>query len=55
MRARMVVAVAAFGGGFLWKISHTLNLLTAFGFGVIGTVWFALRGRELLLSDKQTA
>jgi len=47
-----VVAVAAFGGGFLWKISPSVNLLTAFGFGVIGTIWFAMRGRELVISQK---
>ena len=42
-----IVSVAAFGGAFLWMISPQTNLLTAFGFGVIGTVWFALRGKEL--------
>jgi MFS family permease len=39
-----IVSLAAFGGAFLWQISPATNLLTAFGFGIIGTVWFALRG-----------
>lgn len=43
-----VVSVAAFGGGFLWAmISPEANFLAAFAFGVLGTVWFALRGRDL--------
>ena len=37
-----VVAVAAFGGSFLWLISPATNFLAAFAFGVIGTLWFAL-------------
>ena len=40
-----VVSLAAFGGGLLWKISPTVNLWTAFGFGVIGTIFFAVFGR----------
>jgi len=43
----VVVSFAAFGGAFLWRISPQVNLLTAFGFGVLGTLWFALRGQEL--------
>ena len=43
----VIVSVAAFGGAFLWSASPTVNLLTAFAFGVLGTVWFALRGRDL--------
>lgn len=42
-----VVSVAAFGGAFLWMISPAANFLTASAFGLIGTVWFALRGRDL--------
>ena len=42
-----VVSVAAFGGAFLWRRSPALNLMTAFAFGVAGTAWFALRGRDL--------
>lgn len=42
-----IVSLAAFGGAALWLISPATNLLTAFGFGVIGTIWFALRGKEV--------
>ncbi len=42
-----IVSVAAFGGALLWMISPRVNLLTAFAFGAIGTIWFALRGRDL--------
>lgn len=40
------VSVAALGGAFLWMISPQVNLWTAFGFGVVGTLWFALFGRD---------
>jgi MFS family permease len=43
----VIVAFAAFGGAVLWSVSPRLNLLTAFGFGVAGTIWFASRGRDL--------
>lgn len=43
----VVVAVAAFGGAFLWMISPETNFLAAFAFGVAGTLWFALRGKDL--------
>jgi MFS family permease len=41
-----IVSVAAFGGAGLWLISPEVNFLTAFGFGVAGTVWFVWRGKE---------
>jgi hypothetical protein len=40
------VALAAVGGAFLWQISPSTNFITAFAFGVAGTVWFALFGEE---------
>lgn len=43
----VIVSLAAFGGALLWSASPRLNLLTAFAFGVLGTIWFALRGRDL--------
>ncbi len=43
----VLVSAAALGGAFLWWISPETNLLAAFGFGVIGTTWFILRGRDL--------
>jgi MFS family permease len=41
------VSVAAFGGAFLWLVSPTLNLLTAFAFGILGTLYYAVRGRDI--------
>jgi MFS family permease len=43
----VIVAFAAFGGALLWRVSPELNLLTAFGFGVLGTLWFAWRGSSV--------
>lgn len=43
----VIVSVAAFGGAFLWQRSPALNMLTAFGFGIAGTLWFAFRGRNI--------
>jgi hypothetical protein len=43
----VIVAAAAFGGALLWQVSPRVNLLTAFAFGVLGTAWFAWRGRDL--------
>ncbi|MGB5746363.1 MAG: hypothetical protein WBM69_05235 [Desulfobacterales bacterium] len=34
-------------GAFLWLISPQVNFLTAFGFGVIGTISFAIAGTDL--------
>ena len=42
-----VVSLAAFGGALLWMISPEVNLLCAFGFGVLGTAFFVIRGRDL--------
>ncbi len=46
----VLVAFAAFGGALLWRASPELNLQVAFGFGVIGTIWFAWRGRDCTAS-----
>lgn len=43
----VIVSIAAFGGAFLWQTSPRMNLLVAFAFGILGTIWFALRGRDL--------
>jgi MFS family permease len=40
------VSVAAFCGALLWNISPVTNLLVAFGFGLLGTVGYALLGKE---------
>jgi MFS family permease len=42
----VLVAFAAFGGALLWRVSPELNLKVAFAFGVLGTLWFAWRGRD---------
>jgi MFS family permease len=41
------VSLAAFGGALLWQISPETNFMTAFVFGVIGTVGFAIYGKDL--------
>ncbi|RTZ99063.1 MAG: MFS transporter [Deltaproteobacteria bacterium] len=41
------VTLAALGGGFLWLISPAANFITAFLFGLIGTVGFAIWGRDV--------
>ncbi len=43
----VVVSVAAFGGAFLWEISPETNFITAFIFGVIGTLGFAIYGKDV--------
>ncbi len=42
----ILVAFAAFGGALLWRISPELNLKAAFAFGVVGTLWFAWKGKD---------
>ena len=44
------VAAAAFGGAFLWQINPQMNLITAFVFGFLGSVGFAVFGRDLPVS-----
>ena len=43
----VVVAFAAVGGALLWQISPEANLVTAFGFGVVGTIGFSVFGRDV--------
>ena len=43
----VVVSIAAFGGAFLWQASPQANFMTAFVFGVIGTLGFAIFGRDM--------
>ena len=43
----VVVSLAAFGGAYLWIIGPEVNLLVAFGFGVLGTCWFTWKGQDL--------
>jgi MFS family permease len=41
-----IVSLSAFAGAFLWKTGPAANFLTAFAFGMIGAIWFAMFGRE---------
>ncbi len=43
----LIVSLAAFGGAFLWQISPSTNFAAALAFGLLGTAWFALFGRDL--------
>ena len=43
----IIVSGAAFAGGFLWQFSPTVNLLAATVCGLLGTIYFAIRGRDL--------
>ncbi len=43
----LVVSLAAFGGALLWMISPAVNFLAAFACGLLGTLLFAWRGRDL--------
>jgi MFS family permease len=44
------VSLAALGGAFLWQVSPQANLITAFFFGIAGTVGFAIYGRDVPLT-----
>lgn len=46
----VLVAFAAFGGALLWRVAPELNLLVAFVFGVLGTILFAWRGRDCVVT-----
>jgi len=48
------VSVAALGGAFLWQISPEVNFITAFVFGIIGTVGFAAWGRDMPVPETST-
>lgn len=42
----VIVSVAAFSAGFLWNISPKVNFMTAFAFGIVGTLFFLIFGKE---------
>jgi MFS family permease len=48
----IIVAFAALGGAFLWQISPQANLITAFFFGIVGTIGFAVYGSDMPASDR---
>ncbi len=43
----VIVSVAAFSAGWLWNISPQANFLTAFAFGLIGTLFFVIFGEDV--------
>ena len=43
----IIVSVAAFGGAFLWMISPETNFITAFLFGLAGTIGYWLLGKDV--------
>lgn len=45
-----IVSIAPILGAALWIASPTASLICASAFGAIGTGWFALRGRDVVLS-----
>ena len=42
----VLVSIAAFGGAFLWLRAPSTNFLVAFGFGLAGTLFFAVKGKS---------
>jgi MFS family permease len=50
----VIVSLAAFGGAFLWQASPAANLLTATAFGLLGTVYFMIFGRDLRAPTRST-
>jgi len=50
----VIVSLAAFSAGFLWNISPQANFLTAFAFGVLGTVFFIIFGRDVTVAKPAT-
>ena len=51
----VIVSGAALAGAFLWEVRPEANFLVATGFGAVGTLWFALRGRGLGRGDRDPA
>jgi len=48
----VIVSIAALSSAWLWNISPQANFLTAAGFGILGTIIFAIRGKDLSMSGK---
>jgi len=48
----IVVSVAALSSAFLWNVSPFTNFFTAFIFGLIGTAWFAIWGKDFKPKEK---
>jgi len=44
----IVVSVGAFSGAILWEISPQANFIGAFVCGLIGTLWFHIKGTDMI-------
>ncbi len=44
----IVVSVGAFSGAILWEISPQANFIGAFVCGLIGTLWFHMKGTDMI-------
>ena len=42
-----IASVATLGGAFLWQLDPKINLITAFAFGVLGTLGFVIFSRRI--------
>jgi MFS family permease len=51
----VIVSLAAFSAGWLWNISPQMNFLAAFGFGAIGTLFFAIFGKDVKVQREEGA
>ncbi|MRR31537.1 MFS transporter, partial [bacterium] len=51
----VIVSLAAFSAGWLWNISPQVNFLAAFGFGLVGTLFFAIFGKDVQVSREEGA
>ncbi len=43
----IVVSIAALSSAYLWNIAPQANFMTAFAFGLIGMIWFAIYGKDV--------
>ncbi|MHA1401334.1 MAG: MFS transporter [Candidatus Heimdallarchaeaceae archaeon] len=49
----VIVSVSAFSSAILWNISPAVNFFVAAGFGIVGTVFFAVYGKDLSWIEKK--
>jgi MFS family permease len=47
----VIVSLAALSSAWLWNISPAANFLVAAGFGVLGTLLFALYGKDIVVTE----
>ncbi|MHB0989628.1 MAG: MFS transporter [Bellilinea sp.] len=51
----VIVSLAAFSAGFLWNVSPQVNFQVAFGFGLLGTLFFILFGKDVAVEKEAVA